>query len=93
MPQAIDASVNTQMPITYHRRRPCRSASVAAVMMNIAMPRLYAATTHCRPASPTLKLSWIDGSATFTISASRKIMNRPSPVATRVMRCVRSIED
>ncbi len=65
------------------------SASVPADMMATAMPRLYAVTTHCRPDSPTWKSCWIDGSATFTINASRKIMKRPRPVATRVMRWIR----
>ena len=37
------------------------SASVPADMMAIAMPRLYAVTTHCRPASPTLKSAWMTG--------------------------------
>ncbi|CFR68534.1 Uncharacterised protein [Mycobacterium tuberculosis] len=31
----------------------------------------------------------MSGSATFTISASRKIMNRPRPVAMSVRSCVR----
>jgi hypothetical protein len=38
-----------------------------------------AATTHCKPASPTPKLAWMAGRPTFTISTSRKIMNRPRP--------------
>src|SRR5262245_5522144 len=57
-------------------------------MMAIVIPRLYAATTHCRPASPTLKSDWIAGNATFTINASRKIMKRPRLVAASVKRCV-----
>ena len=64
------------------------SAAVPADIMAIAMPRLYAVTTHCRPASPTLKSDWMAGNATFTISASRKIMKRPRLVAARVKRCV-----
>src|SRR5439155_22122493 len=64
------------------------SASVPADMMATAIPRLYAVTTHCRPDSPTLKSDWMAGNATFTISASRKIMKRPRPVAARVKRCV-----
>ncbi len=47
------------------------SASVADDMIATAIPRLYAVTTHCSPASPTPKSTWIAGSATFTISASR----------------------
>jgi hypothetical protein len=47
------------------------SAAVPADIMAIAIPRLYAVTTHCRPDSPTLKSDWMAGNATFTISASR----------------------
>src|SRR5215470_5694370 len=57
-------------------------------MMAIVIPMLYAVTTHCRPASPTLKSDWIAGNATFTINASKKIMKRPRLVAARVKRCV-----
>ncbi|COY40535.1 Uncharacterised protein [Mycobacterium tuberculosis] len=39
-PQAIDPSVNNETPIKYQRRRPSRSASVAADMMKTAIPRL-----------------------------------------------------
>src|SRR2546430_16280381 len=64
------------------------SAAVPEDIMAIAIQRLYAVTTHCRPDSPTLKSDWMAGNATFTISASRKIMKRPTPVAARVKRCV-----
>lgn len=37
-PQAIDPSVNNETPIKYQRRRPSRSASVAADMMKTAIP-------------------------------------------------------
>ena len=47
------------------------SAAVPADIMAIPIPRLYAVTTHCRPASPTLKSDWMAGNATFTINASR----------------------
>jgi hypothetical protein len=50
--------------------------------MNMPIVRLYAATTHWSPLSPTEKSCWIAGSATFTMVASRKIMKRPRPVAT-----------
>ena len=39
-PEATDASVNTTSPSTYSRRRPVRSATVAADIMNTAMPTL-----------------------------------------------------
>src|SRR5437763_4991572 len=64
------------------------SAAVPDDMMAMVIPRLYAVTTHCRPASPTLKSDWMAGNATFTISASMKIMKRPRLVAVRVKRCV-----
>src|SRR5262245_33210211 len=64
------------------------SAAVPDDMMAIVIPMLYAVTTHCRPASPTLKSTWMAGNATFTINASRKIMKRPRLVAARVKRCV-----
>src|SRR5215475_10209090 len=64
------------------------SAAVPDDMMAIVIPMLYAVTTHCRPASPTLKSDWMAGNATFTINASRKIMKRPRLVAARVKRCV-----
>ena len=51
-------------------------------MMNMAMVRLYAATTHWTPDSPAENSAWMSGRATFTMVASRKIMNRPRPVAT-----------
>ena len=47
------------------------SAAVPDDMMAIVIPRLYAVTTHCSPASPTLKSDWMAGNATFTINASR----------------------
>ena len=53
-------------------------------MMNMAIVRLYAATTHWSPVSPASNSRWMSGMATFTIIASRKIMNRPRPVATSV---------
>ena len=68
------------------------SAAVPDDMIAIVIPMLYAVTTHCRPASPTLKSDWMAGNATFTINASRKIMKRPRLVAARVKRCVRVIE-
>src|SRR5260221_14762858 len=52
--------------------------------MNIAIVRLYAATTHWMPDSPAPRSCWMSGIAAFTIIASRKIMNSPSPVATSV---------
>src|SRR5438477_155104 len=52
--------------------------------MNIAIVRLYAATTHWMPDSPAPKSCWMSGMATFTIIASTKIMNNPRPVATSV---------
>src|SRR5215470_2311316 len=64
------------------------SAAVPDDMMAIVIPMLYAVTTHCRPASPTLKSDWMAGNATFTINASRKIMKRPRLVAASVKRCV-----
>src|SRR5438128_12323329 len=64
------------------------SASVPPDIMAIAIPRLYAVTTHCRPDSPTLKSDWMAGNATFTINASRWIMKRPRLVAASVKRCV-----
>ncbi len=91
-PQATEEIVKRAMPARYSLLRPNMSASVPADMMEIAMPRLYAVTTHCRPDSPTRKSDWIAGSATFTISASRKIMKRPRPVAARVKRCVRFMD-
>ena len=50
--------------------------------MNIAIVRLYAATTHWMPDSPASNSRWMSGIATFTIIASTKIMNNPRPVAT-----------
>src|SRR5215510_14885632 len=64
------------------------SAAVPDDMMAIVIPMLYAVTTHCRPASPTLKSDWMTGNATFTINTSRKFMKRPRLVAARVRRCV-----
>ena len=88
MPQAAEAAVNRAMPAKYSLRRPYISAAVPDDMMAIVIPRLYAVTTHCRPASPTLKSDWMAGNATFTINASRKIMKRPRLVAAIVKRCV-----
>src|SRR5262245_46249389 len=61
-------------------------------MMATAIPRLYAVTTHWSPDSPTWKSPWIEGRATFTINASRKIMKRPRPVAASVNRWIRVMD-
>jgi hypothetical protein len=69
------------------------SPNVPPAMMNIAKVRLQAATTHRGADSPPPRSRWISGIATFTIAASRKIMNRPSPVASRVQRALSFVGD
>ncbi len=74
-PQAADASVNSNSPATYVRRRPSRSPRAAAVMMPAANVSAYALMIHGRFPAPPPRSAWIEGRAVTTTRASR-VINR-----------------
>ena len=75
MPLMSDAAVKTTTPATKRRLRPKRSEARPPSRRKPPKTSVYALTIHWR--LDTLKWSpcWIDGSATFTIVASRMTMN------------------
>ena len=71
-----EPSVNRPRPIWKTRRRPTRSAVEPDSIRKLATTSVYASTVHCSPETGAFRSRWIEGSATFTIVASRPTMNR-----------------
>src|SRR4051812_25447252 len=74
-PLSSDAAENTMTPATNSRLRPSRSAARPPSSRKPPKTSVYALMTHCRFASENASPRWIDGSAMFTIVASRMTMN------------------
>ena len=70
--------MKTLSPIVKTRLRPIRSPIRPASKSMPPNGIRYAFTTQARLACEKPRSSWIDGSATFTIVASRMIMSIPT---------------
>ena len=91
-PQASEAAVKSAMPATNRRRWPNRSPSRPPRSMKPPKVSMYALTTHASEASEKPRLSWIDGSATFTIVVSSTIIRSPMQrTISASQRCLRSM--
>ena len=82
-PQSSDATVKSTRPARKTRLRPIRSPARPPSSRKPPKRSAYALTTHCRPDSDIPRSVWIDGSATFTIVASRITMNWARQTRTR----------
>ena len=82
-PFSSEATVKITTPIRKMRLRPTRSPARPPSRRNPPKMSVYELTTHCRSASDISRSSWIDGSATFTIVASRMTMNCAMHTSTR----------
>ena len=89
-PQASEAVVKTARPTRNIRRRPIRSPSRPASRRRPPNAIRYAFTTQARSDCEKPRSVWIDGSATFTIVASRMIMSIPTQSTTSAIQRVRS---
>src|SRR5437773_7312689 len=82
-PFKSDAVVKIARPTRNSRLRPTRSPARPPSRRKPPKTRVYAFTIHCRLASLSPRSFWIDGSATFTIVASRMTMNCARQIRTR----------
>src|SRR3954468_9406946 len=74
-PPASDAAENRSRPAMNNRRRPSRSAIRPPRSRKPPKVRTYPLTNHDRSACEKLRSFPIEGSATFTIEASRTTTN------------------
>ena len=74
-PLSSDATVKTTTPTRNTLLRPMRSPARPPSSRKPPKTSVYELTIHCRSASDISRSAWIDGSATFTIVASRMTMN------------------
>src|SRR5205823_3339685 len=86
-----DAPMNTVRPIRNTRLRPTRSPIRPASSSSPPNVIRYAFTTHARLDWEKPRSRWIEGSATFTIVASRTIMSMPTHSTTSATQRVRSL--
>ena len=82
-PFRSDATVKITTPMRKIRLRPTRSPARPPSSRKPPKTSVYALTIHCRSASDIPRSSWIEGSATFTIVASRITMNCAMQTRTR----------
>ena len=82
-PFISEAAENRTIPARNRRRRPMRSAARPPSMRKPPKASVYAFTIHCRLDGEKCSPRWIDGSATFTMVASRMTMNWAMPTITR----------
>ncbi len=68
--------MNSASPAWKVRRRPTRSAVDPDSISKLASTSEYASIVHCRPETDECSSRPMDGSATFTIVASRPTMNK-----------------
>ncbi len=83
-PHAAEAAANTGSPAPNTRRAPNRSEADPADSSSAPNISAYPSTTHCSPVIPPPSPARMDGSATFTTTASRVIMKKPSTAAASV---------
>ena len=74
-PLMSEATVKTTMPAMKSLCLPSRSDARPPSSRKPPKTRAYALTIHCRLVGEKCSPCWIDGSATFTIVASRMTMN------------------
>jgi hypothetical protein len=89
-PHARDAAVNSPTPSRKTRLRPSRSPSRPASSSRPPKAIRYALTTHARLEVEKPRLSWIDGSATFTTVTSSTIISIPTQSTYRAIQRERS---
>src|SRR3954469_14436144 len=82
-PLSSDAVVKTITPATKTLRRPTRSPARPPSSRKPPNTSVYALMTHCRLDVEKPRSRWIEGSATFTIVASRMTMNCARQTMTR----------
>src|SRR3954452_12028298 len=82
-PFSSDAAVKMTSPMRKSRLRPRRSPARPPSKRKPPNTSVYALTIHWRLASESPRSFWIDGSATFTIVASRTTMNCARQTRTR----------
>lgn len=83
-PQAAEAATKMPRPTPKARRAPMRSERDPDESRNAANIRVYPSTIHCEPVIPPPRSCLILGKATFTTTASRVIMKKPSTDEARV---------
>src|SRR4051794_21951769 len=83
-PLISDAAEKTATPAMNRRRLPKKSAARPPSSRKPPNISVYELMTHCRLAFEKSRPRWIDGSATFTIVASRMTMNWARQTTTRV---------
>src|SRR5215471_13656426 len=81
-PSAVAAAKPTR-PMISIRRRPTRSDSRPPSSSSPPKASEYAVTTHCRSALENPSARWAEGSAMFTIVASRTTISWASPTTPR----------
>src|SRR3954451_8073022 len=82
-PFSSEAAVKMTSPMRKSRLRPRRSPARPPSKRKPPNTSVYALTIHWRLASESPRSFWIDGSATFTIVASRTTMNCARQTRTR----------
>jgi hypothetical protein len=82
-PSSRDAPVKITRPTRNNRLRPRRSPARPPSSRKPPKTSVYALTIHCRLPSERARSFWIEGSATFTIVASRTTMNCARQMRTR----------
>src|SRR6516165_10295949 len=82
-PPSADAAAKPTRPMISIRRRPTRSDIRPPSSSSPPKASEYAVTTHCRSALENPSDAWADGSAMFTIVASRITINWASPTTPR----------
>jgi hypothetical protein len=84
-PQTSEATVKRTTPARKIRLRPIRSPARPPSSRKPPKRSAYELTIHWRFASDMSRSLWIDGSATFTIVASRMTMNCARQTRTRTI--------
>src|SRR5215471_694849 len=83
-PPTADAAANPVIPARNVTFRPRRSASRPPNSSRLPNASAYAVTTHCRSTVEKCSARWAEGSAMFTIVASRITINWARPMTARI---------
>src|SRR5215471_18124082 len=83
-PPSAEAAAKPTSPMISIRRRPTRSDSRPPSSRRPPKASEYAVTTHCRSALENPRSCWAEGSAMFTIVASRTTISWASPTTPRI---------
>ncbi len=82
-PPSAEAAAKPSRPMISIRRWPTRSDSRPPSSSSPPKASEYAVTTHCRSALENASARWAEGSAMFTIVASRTTISWASPTTAR----------